>query len=62
MKKSELKNLKGADVQSKLDAARADLVKLTAQLHSSAPPKNPHAARNLRKTIARLLTKKEGKQ
>ena len=56
LKQSELKGLKGTEIDKKLKEAKEELLKLVSQVHGSAPPKNPHDIKNTRKTIARLLT------
>ena len=53
---SDLKGFKGKELEVKLKEARDELLKLNAQSHGSAPPKNPHAIKNLKRAIARLLT------
>lgn len=56
IKKSELKALKGKDLAAKLEEVRKEYLRVNSQVHGSAAPKNIRALKNMRRTIARLLT------
>lgn len=55
MKNNEIKELSVSDLQDKLVAAQAELVKMRMN-HAVSPLENPLTLRAQRKTIARLLT------
>lgn len=67
IKKKVLKEMTVADRGKKLAELRLELAKERAQIALGASPQNPGRVRELRRTIARLLTgvkekKKEGSQ
>lgn len=55
MKNNEIKELSVSDLQDKLVAVQAELVKMRMN-HAVSPLENPLTLRSQRKTIARLLT------
>lgn len=55
MKNTEIRELSTADLQDKLVALQAELVKMRMN-HAVSPLENPLSLRHQRKDIARLLT------
>jgi large subunit ribosomal protein L29 len=56
MKKKELGNLSEKEKQEQLKELRMELMKANAQVASGSAPKNPGQIRELKKSIARILT------
>ena len=56
MKTKELRSMSEKDLQSKLEDLRKDLIKENAQVATGTTPKSPGKIRNIKKTIARILT------
>jgi large subunit ribosomal protein L29 len=52
----ELRELSDAELEKKLKELRGELMRARTQIASGAPPDNPGRIRELRKTIARILT------
>ncbi len=59
MKFDKLKELSPADREKKLLEAKRDLLKLNGQAATGTAPKSPGQVKQLKKTIARLLSLKE---
>ena len=57
IKKSELKLYKREDAESKLKELRKEMIKINAKRSSKTLPENPGRVKEIRRTIARLLTK-----
>lgn len=57
VKKSELKNMNEAQLKTKLKDLNIELIKINAQISSGTAPQNPGNVREIKKTIARILTK-----
>jgi large subunit ribosomal protein L29 len=65
MKIKEIKSMGAEDLNGKLDELRKDLVKHNAQIATGTTPKSPGQVKQIKKTIARILTvlkTKENKQ
>jgi large subunit ribosomal protein L29 len=65
LKIKEIKSMPAEDLNSKLDELRKDLVKHNAQIATGTTPKSPGQIKQIKKTIARILTvmkTKESKQ
>mgnify|MGYP001381676449 CR=1 FL=1 len=52
----ELKALKSETLEKRLDDARMELLKLRSQVGTGTVPKNPSQIRQMKQTIARILT------
>jgi len=57
IKKSELKNMNEAQLNAKMKDLNRELIKINSQIASGTPPQNPGNVREIKKTIARILTK-----
>jgi large subunit ribosomal protein L29 len=57
MKKKELQKITAEEIQKKLVDLRLELMTLQGQAATGTPPKNPGRIKQLRRTIAKLLTK-----
>lgn len=56
LKIKEIRTLTKADLDSKLDDARKEIIKLRAQAAVGTTLQNPKQIKSLKKTVARLLT------
>lgn len=56
IKKSELKQMGNENLKSRLSELRKELIKVNAQISTGTPPENPGRVREIKKTIARILT------
>ena len=56
MKAKEIRSMNEADIKSKLDELRKELVKLNGQIATGTTPKSPGHVREIKKNIARMLT------
>ncbi len=56
MKYKELKSLESAELKSKLEELKKELIKLNAQVSTGTAVKNPGQIKQAKKTIARILT------
>ena len=56
MKSKELKNMTKKDLESKLNELKKELIKLNAQVATGTVPKSPGQIKQIKKTIARILT------
>jgi len=56
LKIKEIRTLTKADLDSKLDEARKELIKLNAQAAVGTTLQNPRQLKSLKKTISRLMT------
>ncbi|MBS3106335.1 50S ribosomal protein L29 [Candidatus Woesearchaeota archaeon] len=56
MKKRDLKGQSTEELKEKLAELRLELIKANSQVASGSAPKNPGQIRQMRKTIARILT------
>jgi len=58
MKAKEIAVMSKEDTEAKLEELRKELVKLRAQISTGTTPKSPGQVRQIKKNIARILTKK----
>ena len=56
MKTKELRNLTKKDLETKLDELKKELIKLNAQVATGTVPKSPGQIKQIKKTIAKILT------
>ena len=56
MKIKELRSLSEQDLETKLDELRKELVKINAQVATGTVPKSPGQIKDIKKTIAKILT------
>ena len=61
MKTKELRNLSNKDLESKLEELKKELIKLNAQVATGTVPKSPGQIKQMKKTIAKILTIKQEK-
>ena len=59
LKNKEIKELKEKQLESKLKDLRKELVKIRSQIALGSVPENPGRTKEVRRTIARLLTFKK---
>ncbi len=65
LKIKEIKSMSTEDLNNRLEEIRKDLVKQNAQIATGTTPKSPGQIKQMKKTIARILTvmnSKENKQ
>lgn len=62
MKFKEIKTMDNAQLNEKLVEARKELIKINGQIARDTPPKNIGQIRQLKKSIAKLLTSKNQKK
>ncbi|MBN1386750.1 50S ribosomal protein L29 [Candidatus Woesearchaeota archaeon] len=62
MKAKDLRDMKPEQLDAKLAEMKKELVKLGAQVATGTNPKNPSQIRNIKKTMARVLTIKKQKE
>jgi len=56
MKTKELRNLSKKDLEIKLEELKKELIKLNAQVATGTVPKSPGQIKQIKKTIAKILT------
>ena len=56
MKSKELRNLTKKDLKTKLQEIKKELIKLNAQVATGTVPKSPGQIKQIKKTIAKILT------
>ena len=56
MKIKEIRAMPKAELEKKLKELRKDLIKENAQISTGTTQKNPSNARNIKKTIAKILS------
>lgn len=61
MKAKELRNLTSKDLETKFDELNKELIKLNAQVATGTVPKSPGQIKQIKKTIAKILTIKKEK-
>ncbi len=61
MKTTEINELSVADLQEKIEAAKADMVRLKFN-HATSPVENPSVLKKNRRDIARMMTILKQKQ
>ena len=57
IRKNELKQMNETQLKSKLMDLKKELMKLRAQSASGTPPQNPGQIKEIKRTIARILTR-----
>ncbi len=57
IRKKELNEMGRKELEKKLAQLRRDLIKINAQIANKANPDNPGQVKEIKKTIARILTK-----
>lgn len=62
MKIKELRGLPVHELQEKVVELRRELMKHNAQISTGTTPKSPGQIRNVKKTIARMLTELKNKE
>lgn len=56
VKNSELRKMNKEELEKKLMEVRKELVKINAQVDAGTIPENPGNVKNVKKTVARILT------
>ncbi len=56
MKSKELRNLSKKDLEAKLLEIKKELIRLNAQIATGTVPKSPGQVKQIKKTIAKILT------
>lgn len=59
MKKKEIQKLSNEDLEKKLTELRLELMTLQGQAATGTPPKNPGRIKQIKRIIAKLLTKQK---
>lgn len=59
MKKKEIQKLSKEDLEKKLTELRLELMTLQGQAATGTPPKNPGRIKQIKRIIAKLLTKQK---
>ncbi|MBT3984749.1 50S ribosomal protein L29 [archaeon] len=62
VKNNELRKLSENQLDEKMIELRKELIKINAQISTGTVPENPGNVRNVKKTIARILTIKTEKK
>ncbi len=57
LKKSDLEKMEKKDLEKQLTELRKELIKVNAQIATGTVPENPGNVKNIKKNIARILTK-----
>ena len=57
IKRNELSQMKREEIESKVKDLRKEMIKINAQRSSKTLPENPGRVKEIRRTIARLLTR-----
>jgi len=61
MKKHELNQMNKEQLENTLKELRRELIKMNTQISTGANPENPGKVRQVKRTIARILTLKQSK-
>lgn len=56
MKIKDLRKLKPEEMEKKLSELKSELIKLKGQASTGTPPKNPGQIKQIKRTIAQILT------
>ncbi len=56
IRKNELRKLNKEELIKKLDMLRKEMIKVNSKRYSGQPPENPGKVKEIRRTIARILT------
>lgn len=62
MKIKEIRTIADEELNVKLGELRKELIKLNAQLSTGTTPKSPGQIRQIKRTIAKILTVKKSKK
>ena len=62
LKKSDLAKMEKKDLEKRLTELRKELIKVNAQIATGTVPENPGDVKNIKPTIARILTKFNNKK
>ncbi len=62
IKKNELKQMDNKSISEKLNELRDELIRIRAQIAMGTLPENPGRIKEIRRTIARILTIKRMKE
>ncbi|MBT4174929.1 50S ribosomal protein L29 [archaeon] len=62
LKKSDLAKMEKKDLEKRLTELRKELIKVNAQIATGTVPENPGDVKNIKKNIARILTKFNNKK
>ncbi|MDD5253596.1 MAG: 50S ribosomal protein L29 [Candidatus Nanoarchaeia archaeon] len=57
IKKNELKHMSKDQMEKKIEELKKDLLKINAQRATKTTPENPGKVKQIRKTIAKLISK-----
>ena len=57
IKKNDFKQMDEESLKKKLNDLKKEMIKINAQISTGTPPENPGRVREIKKTIARILTK-----
>tara|TARA_Y100000310_G_scaffold345610_1_gene467276 strand:- start:590 stop:802 length:213 start_codon:yes stop_codon:yes gene_type:complete len=57
LRKSDLAKMEKKDLEKQLTELRKELIKVNAQIATGTVPENPGDVKNIKKNIARILTK-----
>jgi len=58
MNKKDVQKMTGPEMEKKLEEIKLELLKINTKKSSGAPPENPGQIRQLKKTIARIMTRR----
>lgn len=56
LKTKEIRSMAKEDLNEKLEELKKELIKINAQIATGTTPKSPGQVRQIKKTIARILT------
>ena len=62
IKNNELRKLGNEQLNEKLKELKKELIKINAQISTGTVPENPGNVKNIKKTIARILTIQKEKE
>ena len=62
LRKSDLAKMEKKDLEKQLTELRKELIKVNAQIATGTVPENPGDVKNIKKNIARILTKFNSKK
>lgn len=62
LKIKEIRDMPKEELKNRLDELRKELIKLNAQIATGTTPKSPGQLKQIKKTVARILTVLERKE
>ena len=62
LKIKEIRSMPKEDLKNRLDELKKELIKLNAQIATGTAPKSPSQLKQIKKTVARILTVLETKE